>query len=373
MNLMNLFKKIISLKLIFIFLLLFSIKIYASWDVFVGWSVRVLLEDPNLSYKEFRSVLEELKIETDLSDEVLEELKNTEGDAARLFRSKNFRKTKKNAYLSGPDNDVFSINNFRSAIDVLQSKVHRDFFFSLFDPSDMGQVDGLFLGLRVHRIPHREIGLDETMEIARQLRETSMLEEWVLFRDMAQQAVSEDRLRVSVTDIEASFFSAFGRENYLLSHRPPVRDSFRVFTDDLISSATDSERLVDLYKSPYCNLPEKSPYRENFLSAVRKSDLDFSDREFISKWWKDVSILARQTGKNRNEFLKPYLKIAFDRARGGNFFSYRIYSADPFVLKLTRAAREDRGLGEAMDEVLSWLKETRGSVLRDYDIDTVTR
>ena len=367
---MSFFKVFKNLGLISLFLMMCSITVHAHIITLVtgpkGFRGVELkgLQDPDISDAEFIDILDQLdiRINTNLPSDVLQEFKDTGGDPTRLFRSKNFRKTQKGAYLAGPDNDVFSLNHYRSAIEVLQSENHAAFFFSLFNPRDMEQVDGLFLGLRVHKIAHREIGHDETMEIANQLRTTNLWEEWVQFKGMAmaEKAFSEGQLRVGVIDIEASFFSAFGRENYLLSHRPPVKDSFRNFTDELIARAEESGELVDLYKNPYCNLPVESPYRRKFLSAVRKSDL--SDSDFILKWWQDAKLLAETPGGEK-EFLKGYMKPAFENARRGSHFSRRNFGTDPFISQLTKAARDDESLREAMQEVMDSLFQDSGNTI----------
>ena len=340
--------------LLSIFLILFSITTYADWPILVTKGMADLIQrSPHLkkvAKLETLSILERLKIRADLPKKTFDNFKDARNNPSRLFYSMNFRKVKKDAYSSHPDVDVLSLSGYRSAIEVLQSDIHRAFFFSLFDPSDMNHVEGLFMGLRAHQITHTEIGFDEALEISRLIGTDTMWDEWVLFKEMAEQAISEGQ---RVIDIEASFFSGSGNRDFLLGQSGRVRDSFRTFTDNLISRAEESGRLADLYKNPYLNLPMESPYREKFLSALQKSDL--SDKDLILKWWRDVHFLET-TASDQNKFLKPHIKAAFDSAKRGGHFDEKIFIEDPFITELIKATKENNGLLEAANEVISSLR-----------------
>ena len=371
---MNFFK--VFRVLLLIFLILSSTTTYGGWPGDIGPKIKGvfqknLFSPENYARTELSFILKRNGIRDDLPEEILKEFMDARENPSKLFESWGFREIETNQVLYSEHTEAaLSIKNYRSALEVLQSKVHRDFFFSLFDPGNLDHLGDLFMGLRAHQVPYREISFEEALEISRLIRTDPMWDEWVLFRKMAEQAVSKGQLKVGVIDIEASFFSAFGQRGFLPWQPSGMQDSFKAFTDNLISKAEESGRLVDLYKSPYFRLPVRSPYRGNFLAALQRSDL--SDKDMILKWWEDVHI-SNITTAEQHEFLKPYIKKAFDLANRGGHFDEAVFMGDPFISELMRATQESDRLNRAVSEILSSLKQERGRRgLQDYDIDTVT-
>ena len=361
-------------------MIVFSTKVHANWvgDIRVtakGFQESLFSAD-DLARTELLFILEKLKIRGDLPESVLKELADARENPSRLFYSPGFRKEKKGKGINweSPNSDVSYLLKYQSAIDVLQSDVHRIVFFSLFDPSHSDQIGYLFGGLRVHRIPHTEIGFDEIVEIADFIRTNDMWDDWILFRGMAEQAILDGHLKVEIVDIEAAFISGFKEREIPLPsyHSTVVEDSFRTFTGQLVSGAEESGRLADFYKSPYCRLPLRSPYRERLLSALQKSDL--SDRRLILKWWHDVYFLpGGMEAKGRRKILEPYIREAFDSAkkgRGGNAsFNEEAFMRDPFISELLAAGRDDRNLHRETNEIISSLK---GEKYEEPDVNTMT-
>ncbi len=370
-------------------LMMCSITVHANWPQLILDNLDEVARANDLFRKaaesKLLSILKRLNIKReDLPEEVFEELKYAIENPSRLFYYRGFRKIKEKYRVpldqvppeyrhtaenmrdydwESPHFDVSQLLNYRSAIEVLQSDIHRAFFFSLFDPLNSDHVEGLLKGLRVHRVSHTEIGFDEVVEIADFIQTNNMWDDWILFRGMAKQAISDEHLKVEIVDIEAAFISTTKQREFPLeSYRSAVvEDSFWAFTDELVSRAEKSGKLVDLYRSPYCNLPLRSPYREKLLSALQKSDL--SDKDLILKWWQDVSYLpGGRQWKGKKELLKTYIKEAFNSAKRGRtrgrVFDEKAFMEDPFISKLMEATKENENLGEAVREVLDSLSQT---------------
>ncbi len=201
---MNEFFKIFRISgSLFICLILFSTTAYGNWlgiftpalkkakrgdeydfERFSRERQLELFSDDDYATAELRFILERAGIRNDLPEEMFERLKSARKNPSELFCLKSFGLNLNRSAHRHTNLFMFhlsELSRYGSAIDVLQSDdIYRIFFFSLFDPSDVRHINGLFVGLRVHGFPHyEEIGFDEINEIANHVQTTGIWEEWV--------------------------------------------------------------------------------------------------------------------------------------------------------------------------------------------------
>jgi len=224
---MSSIKSFENLQLTLILLVLFPTTVYGNWpgdfiirglkqgdqshsEKFNPGVQLDLFADDDYAATELLFILERTGIKSNLPEEMFKRLRDARRNPSWLFHSpfRPLRKTNKSASLHHnlSISHLLKLTHYRSAIDVLRSDdVYRVFFFSLFDPSKV-HIDDLFVGLRVHNLPaYQEIGFDEVREIATHIQTTGIWDEWLLFKDMAEQAISEGHLKAGIIDIEAGF------------------------------------------------------------------------------------------------------------------------------------------------------------------------
>ncbi len=267
------------------------------------------------------------------------------------------------AYLSG----------YQSAIKILQSDIERGVFFSFFDPSDLEQIKGLFLGLIsdgnfLMRGPSVTLYIDGKT--------------WAPFEDAVRLAIKEGHLQrlgdseiIDITDIEAGFLSAFGQIRLHEKWSNILDKAFESFIREVVSSLEDKEKLVRLYKSSYFRPLPESPYMLKVFEMVEKSDLS-GDKEMILKWWKHARTLAEEAAHiQRNSvalhpeamsltekainYLKPHVESSFveasKKAKGQKAVLAKAIDEDPFMSAVFEAMKESNSLNSAVHEIVSLL------------------
>ena len=268
------------------------------------------------------------------------------------------------AYLSG----------YRSAVKTLQSDIERGVFFSFFDPLDMDQLKGLFLGL-IFDGTFLMRGSSSTLYIDSRV--------WTPFADTVRRAAEEGHLQrlvdsgkriIDITDIEAAFLSAFGQIRLHEKWSNILDRAFEIFIRDIVFSLKDREKLVRLYKSPYFRPLPESPYMLKIFEMVEKSDLS-GDKDMILKWWGHAETLAEKAAYvQRNsvalrpamnlteeavDYLRPHVESSFvearKKARGQKEVLEKAIEEDPFMSALFEAMKENNSLGEAVEKIVSSL------------------
>ena len=268
------------------------------------------------------------------------------------------------------------LSGYRSAVKTLQSDIERGIFFSFFDPSDLEQLKGLFLGF-----------LSDANVLIRGPSVTLYIDGkiWTPFEDIVRRAIEEGHLQrlvnsgvriIDITDIKAAFLSAFGQIRLYEKWSNILDQAFERFIKDVVSSLKDKEKLVRLYKSPYFRPLPESPYMLKVFGMVEKSDLS-GDKDMILKWWEHTEALAEQAAHiQRNsvvalhpsmnlttdkaiDYLKPYVESSFVEARnmakGQQEVFEKAIEEDPFVSALFEAMMESESLHSAVSEIASSL------------------
>ena len=400
------------MKLIHILLVLLTLPgpvTQAGWSAYSTRGLNeIITRNPSYEFQQLLSVLNKMGFR--LSDDLSRDLRESMGNPSKLlvirYRGIETINPHPNYH------EAWTISRHRSPIITFEeSDILRIFFFSQFDPSDLRQIEKLFIGFVSHLINTRPnvgpAGFDEIQEISTRINLSTRRfnlstdeyfstyddfgnrifhDVWVPFKNMTEQAISAGFSQMRPVDIEAGFLSAFGPINdfEFLGTTDFLNHSFRAFTDrimtsiDQIPASERSRRLAELYRSPYFNLPEGSPYRMRVFSMLTKEDL--IDEEMVLKWWKDAEILAKEISNEivrgyndpfefslaeaismsfPTQYLKKYIQASVDAIREKNrnrnvytIINTAVLQQDPFMAALFRAQRESDTLNQAVNDAL---------------------
>ncbi len=266
------------------------------------------------------------------------------------------------------------LSGYQSAVKTLQSDIERGVFFSFFDPSDLEQLKGLFLGLLFDGTFLMR-GASSTLYIDGKV--------WTPFENVVRRAVEEGHLQrlvdsevwtVEITDIEAAFLSAFGQIRLHEKWSNILDQAFELFIKEVVFSLKDKGKLVRLYKSPYFRPLPENPYMLEVFGMVEKTDLS-GDREMLLKWWEHAEALAEKAAHVQSnsvalrpamtlteeaiDYLRPHVESSFVAARkktGGRKEAFaKAIEEDPFMSALLEAIKENESLDSALNEIVSSL------------------
>ncbi len=382
---------------------------HAGWSATRGLD-ELIIRAPSYEFQQLLSALNKMGFR--LSDDLSRDLRESMGDPSKLlvirYRGIETIKPQPNHH------EAWTISRHRSPIITFEeSDIIRIFFFLQFDPSDLRQMEKLFIGFVSHLINTRPgvspAGFDEIQEISTRINLSTRRfnpstdeyfstyddfgnrifhDVWVPFKNMTEEVVSEGFSQTRPVDIEAGFLSALGPINdfEFLGATDFLNHSFRAFTDRIMTSieqipsaAERSRKLVELYRSPYFNLPEGSPYRIRFFSMLKKENL--IDEKMVLKWWEDAEILAKEISNEivrgyndpfefsiaeaismsfPSQYLKKYIQTAVDGIREKNksigvdtIITPAVLQQDPFMSALFQAQRENDTLNQAVNNAIT--------------------